>query len=100
MPLLPVPAQLALLALATVGFDLGVQASMVAHQSIVYGLAPEARSRLNALYMTSIFVGMALGGLLGAQALASWGWMGVVGVAVVASVAAFIVRVHAASAPD
>jgi predicted MFS family arabinose efflux permease len=100
MPWLPVPAQLALLALATVGFDLGVQASMVAHQSIVYGLAPEARSRLNALYMTSIFVGMATGGLLGAQALASFGWTGVVGVAVVASVAAFLVRVHAAKAKD
>lgn len=100
MPWLSVPAQLALLALATVGFDLGVQASMIAHQTIVYGLAPEARSRLNALLMTSIFVGMASGGLLGAQALASWGWSGVVGVAVIASVGAFIVRVRAASAKD
>jgi predicted MFS family arabinose efflux permease len=100
MPWLPVPAQLALLALATVGFDLGVQASMVAHQSIVYGLAPEARSRLNALYMTSIFIGMALGGLLGAQALASFGWTGVVGVSTIAGVAAFLVRVHAAKVSD
>jgi predicted MFS family arabinose efflux permease len=50
--------------------------------------------------MTSIFVGMATGGLLGAQALASFGWTGVVGVAVVASVAAFLVRVHAAKAKD
>jgi predicted MFS family arabinose efflux permease len=100
MPLLSVPVQLALLALATVGFDLGVQASMIAHQTIVYGLAPEARSRLNALLMTSVFVGMASGGLLGAQALASWGWMGVVGVATIASLAAFLVRVRAASAQD
>ena len=100
MPLLPVPAQLALLALATVGFDLGVQASLIAHQSIVFGLAPEARSRLNALLMTSVFVGMASGGLLGALALASWGWAGVVGVAVLASAAAFAVRVRAASASD
>lgn len=100
MPLLSVPVQLALLALATVGFDLGVQASMISHQTIVYGLAPEARSRLNALLMTSVFVGMASGGLLGAQALASWGWMGVVGVAVLSSVGALIVRVRAASAND
>jgi predicted MFS family arabinose efflux permease len=100
MPLLSVPVQLALLALATVGFDLGVQASLVSHQSIVFGLAPEARSRLNALLMTSVFVGMASGGLLGALALASWGWTGVVGVAVLASAGAFLVRVRAASAKD
>jgi predicted MFS family arabinose efflux permease len=100
MPALSTGAQLALLALATVGFDLGVQASLIAHQTIIYGLAPEARSRLNALLMTSVFVGMASGGLLGAQALASWGWMGVVGVALLASVAAFVVRVRAASARD
>jgi predicted MFS family arabinose efflux permease len=100
MPLLSTGAQLALLALATVGFDLGVQASLISHQTIVYGLAPEARSRLNALLMTSVFVGMASGGLLGAQALAAWGWMGVVGLATVASAAALVVRMHAASVRD
>ena len=100
MPLLPVSGQLVLLALATVGFDLGVQASLISHQTIVYGLAPEARSRLNALLMTSVFVGMASGGLLGAQALAAWGWIGVVGLATAASAAALAVRVHAASVRD
>ena len=97
MPLLPPAAQLVLLALATVGFDLGVQASLIAHQTIIYGLAPEARSRLNAILMTSVFVGMATGGLLGAQALAAWGWTGVVALAVLASGAAFVVRTRAAA---
>jgi len=100
MPLLSTGAQLALLALATVGFDLGVQASLISHQSIIYGIAPEARSRLNALLMTSVFVGMAAGGFLGAQALAGWGWMGVVGVAIVASGGALLVRMRAAAATD
>jgi predicted MFS family arabinose efflux permease len=100
MPLLSTGAQLALLALATVGFDLGVQASLISHQSIIYGIAPEARSRLNALLMTSVFVGMATGGFLGAQALAGWGWMGVVGVAIVASGGALLVRMRAAAATD
>ncbi|TQK02561.1 MFS transporter [Herbaspirillum sp. SJZ107] len=100
MPLLSTGAQLALLALATVGFDLGVQASLISHQSIIYGIAPEARSRLNALLMTSVFVGMAAGGFLGAQALAGWGWMGVVGVAMVASGGALLVRIRAAAARD
>jgi len=97
MPLLSTGAQLALLALATVGFDLGVQASLISHQTIVYGIAPEARSRLNALLMTSVFVGMAAGGALGAQALAAWGWMGVVLLAVAASGAALLVRIRAAA---
>jgi predicted MFS family arabinose efflux permease len=96
MPLLPAGGQLVLLALATVGFDLGVQASLIAHQTIVYGIAPEARSRLNAVLMTSVFVGMAAGGALGAQALAAWGWSGVVALAVAASVAALLVRMRAA----
>jgi predicted MFS family arabinose efflux permease len=95
MPLLPAGAQLVLLALSTVGFDLGVQASLISHQTIVYGIAPEARSRLNAILMTSVFIGMAAGGLLGAQALAAWGWTGVVALATVAAVGALVVRLRA-----
>jgi predicted MFS family arabinose efflux permease len=98
MPHLPTSAQLVLLALATVGFDLGVQATMIAHQTIVYGIAPEARSRLNAIFMTTMFVGMAAGGALGAQALAAWGWNGIVLLAVASSLAALAVRIRAASA--
>jgi predicted MFS family arabinose efflux permease len=95
MPLLPVQGQLALLALATLGFDLGVQASLISHQTIVYGIAPEARSRLNAVLMTCMFIGMSVGGLLGAQALASWGWPGVVVLATLASGGALLVRLKA-----
>ncbi|MCS0582299.1 MFS transporter [Massilia pinisoli] len=97
LPSLSPQAQLVLLALATVGFDLGVQASLIAHQTIVYGIAPEARSRLNAILMTTMFVGMATGGALGAQALAAWGWNGVVALAVVSSLAALAVRMRAAA---
>jgi predicted MFS family arabinose efflux permease len=97
MPLLSPAAQLVLLAIATVGFDLGVQASLIAHQTIVFGIAPESRSRLNALLMTSVFIGMATGGALGAQALAAWGWSGVVAVAIVATAGALAVRIRAAA---
>jgi predicted MFS family arabinose efflux permease len=69
-----------------------VQASLISHQTIVYGIAPEARSRLNAVLMTCMFIGMSLGGLLGAQALAAWGWMGVVALATLASGGALLVR--------
>lgn len=92
LPLLPMPAQLALIVLCTIGFDLGVQATLVAHQTLVYSLAPEARSRLNALLFTVVFIGMATGAALGSLALAHWGWNGVVALSTLAGAAALAVR--------
>ncbi|PEI04480.1 MFS transporter [Pantoea agglomerans] len=92
LPLLPMPAQLVLIVICTIGFDLGVQATLVAHQTLVYGLAPEARSRLNALLFTVVFIGMATGAALGSLALAHWGWNGVVALATLAGAAALSVR--------
>ena len=93
-PLFPVAGQLAILALATVGFDLGVQAAQIAHQTIVYGIEPAARSRLNAIFMVTMFLGMASGGALGTQALARWGWPGVVVLTTTSAVIALAVRLR------
>lgn len=92
LPFTPVDARLWLLAATAVSFDLGVQASLIAHQTIVYGLEPAARSRLNAVLLTGMFIGMAAGAALGSQAFAAWGWSGVVGVAAAASAGALILR--------
>jgi len=92
LPALPLPAQLTLIVLSTIGFDLGVQATLVAHQTLVYSLAPEARSRLNALLFTVVFIGMATGAALGSLALARWGWNGVVTLATLAGAASFALR--------
>ncbi len=92
MPTLSMHGQLALLVVATIGFDLGVQATLVSHQTIYYGLDPDARSRLNAVFFTGVFIGMATGAALGAWALAQAGWMGVVGLATLTSLAALGVR--------
>lgn len=91
-PALPPRMQLWLIALAVVGFDLGVQSSLVAHQTIVYRLDSAARSRLNAVLFTVIFVGMAVGSGLGGFCLSHWGWSGVVFLAIASSVAALVVR--------
>jgi predicted MFS family arabinose efflux permease len=82
-----------LIAAGAVVFDLGVQASLIAHQTIVYSLEPAARSRLNAVLMSSMFIGMASGAWLGSLALAQWGWQGVCGLAAVAATLALLVRV-------
>ncbi|KNC12775.1 MFS transporter [Pantoea sp. RIT-PI-b] len=92
LPLLPMPAQLGLIILSTIGFDLGVQATLVAHQTLVYSLAPEARSRLNALMFTVVFIGMATGAALGSLALAHWGWTGVVALSTLAAALALMIR--------
>jgi predicted MFS family arabinose efflux permease len=92
MPFLSHSGQIALIAASAIGFDFAVQAALVAHQSIVYGIDPAARSRLNALLYTGIFVGMAAGALLGSIALAHFGWAGVVTLATASSLAALGVR--------
>ena len=43
LPVLPVPAQLGLIILSTIGFDLGVQATLVAHQTLVTAGAGSAQ---------------------------------------------------------
>ncbi|GER12157.1 MFS transporter [Variovorax boronicumulans] len=91
-PLMTPHAQLWLLALAAVGFDLGMQAALIAHQTIVYGIEPGARSRLNAVLFTSMFIGMATGSALGALVLAAWGWAGVTALATATAAAALAVR--------
>ena len=57
--------------------DVGVQTVQVAEQGKVLSLMPEARSRINTLYMVSRFIGGALGSLAGAFAWSHSGWPGV-----------------------
>jgi predicted MFS family arabinose efflux permease len=57
--------------------DAGAQANHLANQTVIYGLAPELRNRLNAVYMVSFFIGGALGSALGAVAWSAAGWPGV-----------------------
>ncbi|WP_287497033.1 MFS transporter [Pandoraea sp. CB10b_02] len=91
-PMLGARAQLWLIGLAAIGFDLGVQVALVSHQTIVYGIEPAARSRLNAVLFVGVFIGMSIGALLGAQALAHWGWTGVASLATLAALGALTVR--------
>lgn len=92
LPVLPVPGQWLLIAFSAVGFDLGLQSSLVAHQNLVYSLEPQARGRLNALLFTIVFIGMALGSVLGSQVYALANWQGVVGLATLSSAIALVIR--------
>ncbi|MDF3068964.1 MAG: major facilitator superfamily 1 [Polyangiaceae bacterium] len=86
------PASLGLLIVGTVVFDLGVQASLIAHQTIIYGLDGAARSRLNAILVSSMFLGMSLGAAVASSMLSRHGWAGVMLLGAGASAAALVVR--------
>ncbi|MBM6605706.1 MFS transporter [Enterobacteriaceae bacterium RIT814] len=92
MPMLGVHGQLILIAVSAVGFDLGLQSSLVAHQNLVYSLEPQARGRLNALLFTVVFIGMALGSALGTKVYALAGWPAVVTLATLTGAIALVIR--------
>ena len=66
------------LALTGVLLDFAVQMNMVLGQRAIYALDPASRGRVNALYMTSIFVGGAIGSALASSVYEQAGWSGVV----------------------
>jgi predicted MFS family arabinose efflux permease len=72
--------------------DLGVQAGHVANQTRIYALVPEARSRLNTVYMVTYFLGGSLGSALGAYGWTHWRWRGVCGAGAVQLLVALGVR--------
>jgi predicted MFS family arabinose efflux permease len=76
------PFSLIVLIAATIVFDLGVQVSLVSHQSLVYALDSSARSRLNAVFVSGLFVFFAVGSWLGTLVFAHAGWNGVLGLGI------------------
>jgi predicted MFS family arabinose efflux permease len=67
---------LALLVLGTLIMDAAVQSSNLLGQSVIYELLPAARSRITAIYMTTMFIGGSLGSWAAAHAYDQWGWTG------------------------
>jgi predicted MFS family arabinose efflux permease len=81
MWLLPAGWAVVGLALTGVLLDFAVQMNMVLGQRAVYALDANSRGRLNALYMTSIFAGGAVGSALASVLYeqGGWSWVAVVG---------------------
>ena len=81
----------AVLLLGVLLMDVGVQANHVSNLARVHALRPDARSRMNTVYMVTYFGGGALGTALGTWAWTAWGWLGVCGVAACMLAAALVV---------
>ena len=70
--------------------DLGVQSALVSNQASIHTLDGGARSRINTVFMTTMFCGGALGSVLGGSAFETWGWTGTCLVGICAAVIGFI----------
>ena len=54
--------------------NLGLAAVHTSNQNVIFRLRPDAKSRINSIYMTSYFIGGALGSALGIYAWHHGGW--------------------------
>jgi predicted MFS family arabinose efflux permease len=57
--------------------DMGVQATHISNQSIIFALHPEARNRINTVYMVTYFIGGSLGTFFATQLWRNYQWTGV-----------------------
>ncbi|MFH8343805.1 MFS transporter [Streptomyces sp. NPDC018045] len=76
--LLPGGSALGWLLAGVVVLDVGVWGSQAASQTALFGLDPAVHSRLNTLYFTLRFLGIAVGSLVGTVAWSGGGWPAVV----------------------
>ena len=74
-----IPTSLVAISFGVVLLDAGTQANQLTNQTVIFGLAPDERSRINAIYMVAYFLGGALGTAVAAQAFQHGGWPAVCG---------------------
>jgi predicted MFS family arabinose efflux permease len=65
------------LVVGVVVLDVGLQSAQIANQSRIFALRPDARSRVNTVYMVTYFVGGAVGSAASTVAWHAFGWNGV-----------------------
>jgi predicted MFS family arabinose efflux permease len=70
-------SSLVLLALSAVLLDFAVQGGHVMNMRDIYALRPDARARMNSVYMTTIFAGGAAASAVAGPVSQHWGWPGV-----------------------
>jgi predicted MFS family arabinose efflux permease len=68
--------------------DFGNRAGLVSNQARIYALRPDARSRLNTVFVSSYFLGGAAGAVLGSVGAHHAGWSGLAGIGALLAIAA------------
>lgn len=72
--------------------DCGIRATLVANQTLITSVAPDARSRFNTVFGAHVWGGNAMGAFLASTALAHSGWIAVCVIAVSASCLALFLQ--------
>lgn len=60
--------------IATFGLDVFRQMLQVSLATSIFSIAPEARARLNAVYILSLFIGQVMGTSVGSEVFIKYGW--------------------------
>lgn len=72
--------------------DMGVQATHISNQAIIFAINPAARNRINTVYMVTYFIGGALGTLAATQLWHFYQWTGVCILSIIVSTVATILH--------
>ena len=72
--------------------DMGVQATHISNQSIIFTLNAEARNRINTIYMVAYFIGGAIGAYIASQVWNVYQWTGVSAIGIILSSIALIMH--------
>lgn len=72
--------------------DMGVQATHISNQAIIFGLNPSARNRINTVYMVSYFAGGSAGTFLASRVWGTYHWAGVCAIGITLSVIVLLVH--------
>ena len=80
------------LIIGVIVMDMGVQATHISNQSIIFALKPEARNRINTIYMVSYFLGGTAGTFVATLLWKNFQWMGVCAVGVALSLLTLVIH--------
>jgi len=87
---------LAGLIVGVIVLDFAVQSCLISNQSVIYALRPQARARLNTVFMSTMFLGGAAGSAAAAQAWDMGGWSAVSALGVFFGAAATLLQIRQA----
>jgi len=73
------------LIIGVIVLDMGVQATHISNQAIIFSLSAEARNRINTIYMVTYFIGGAAGAFIASQVWNTYQWTGVSVVGIILS---------------
>jgi predicted MFS family arabinose efflux permease len=80
--------------------DMGVQATHISNQAIIFSLNPNARNRINTVYMVSYFVGGSAGTFLASKIWGTYHWQGVCTIGIALSAIVLIVHLLSLTKKD